>query len=135
MSKRFLLPLGSIILLAAGILVWYRAPVVFLRDVDPADVARVQVIYGYPGERFLEDRTVIAQIVTSVQSTPMERDGISVQYAGTGPCLIFYSQEGAVLEELTFNSPTTIRKDPFFYRAKEGGLCYDQILEQAERLK
>ena len=132
--KRIWISLGAILLLAAA-LAWYRAPVTFLRGADPSEVGRVEVIFGYPGVRFLEDRTAISAIVESVQNTPVERDGISVQYTGTGPTLIFYGQNGAVLEELTFNSADTLRKDPFFYRAREGELCYDFILEQAELLR
>lgn len=133
--KRIWICLGAILLLVAAALVWYRTPVTFLRGVDSSQVERVEVIFGYTEERFLEDRTAISAIIESVQNAPLERDGISVQYAGTGPTLIFYGQNGAVLEELTFNSADTIRKDPFFYRAREGALCYDFILEQAEALR
>ena len=70
----------------------------------------------------------IQAIVENIQSTPMKRDKISVNYSGFSFRMNFYGENGRVLDSFVVNSTDTIRSDPFFYCC-DGGLCYDYLGE------
>ena len=107
---------------------WFYAPVTFLKDVPPERVAGIRVFDGNTGEELeITGGEEIRHIVENLRSVRLRRSGISLLHAGYRFRMTFLDAEGGVLEELTVNSETTIRRDPFFYTSEAGGLCYDYL--------
>lgn len=115
------------ILLLIGI-AWFYAPVTFLKDVEPAQIAGITIFDGNTGEESeVTDQEAIAHIVENIRSVSVRRTGISLLEMGYRFRMTFTDEKGGVVEELTVNSEDTIRKDPFFLTTEEGGLCFDYI--------
>ena len=131
MGKRNIIrPLiGVIVILLVLLAVWYFSPRTFLKGVEAGDVTAISVFDGNTGNGFdIDDPEEIQAIVENIQSTPMKRDKISVNYSGFSFRMNFYGENGRVLDSFVVNSTDTIRSDPFFYRC-DGGLCYDYLGE------
>lgn len=96
---------------------------------EAGDVTAISVFDGNTGNGFdIDDPEEIQAIVENIQSTPMKRDKISVNYSGFSFRMNFYGENGRVLDSFVVNSTDTIRSDPFFYCC-DGGLCYDYLGE------
>lgn len=131
MGKRNIIcPLIAVIVILLVLLaVWYFSPRTFLEGVEAGDVTAISVFDGNTGNGFdIDDPEEIQAIVENIQSTPMKRDKISVNYSGFSFRMNFYGENGRVLDSFVVNSTDTIRSDPFFYCC-DGGLCYDYLGE------
>lgn len=107
---------------------WYRYPVRFLNGIPPEKVAAIQIFDGNTGCALeVADRETISRIVEEIRSVPMRRGGISLMKVGYRFRLTFLGSDGRELTNFIVNSADTIRKDPFFYRSEEGGLCFDLL--------
>ena len=115
---------------------WLASPRVFLKGIDPLDVAEIQIFDGNTGESFsITDAESIIHIVETVQCVKMKRTGLSIGRMGYRFRLAFLDKNGKRLSRFILNSATVIRQDPFFYetsgKAEEDPLCYTYI-EQIE---
>ncbi len=118
----------------AALLAWWLAPVSLLDDVEARDVSRIRVFNGSTGTEFyIEDAISIEKIVNGIKNAELYKSGISKNEDGFTFSLSFYSGE-TVIDELIVNGFDTIRKDPFFYEDRTGGLPFD-ILKELERIK
>lgn len=107
---------------------WWNMPVSFLKNTAPAQISRIEVRDGQTGKSFVLDRQEdIAYIVENLQQSRLRRDGISLGYVGAWFMLDFYNTKGKRIERLTINHYNTLRKDPFFYRDNNEGLCIDYL--------
>ena len=121
--------IAVIVILLVLLAVWYFSPRTFLKGVEAGDVTAIAVLDGNTGNGFdIDDPEEIQAIVENIQSTPMKRDKISVNYSGFSFRMNFYGENGRVLDSFVVNSTDTIRSDPFFYCC-DGGLCYDYLGE------
>ena len=121
--------IAVIVILLVLLAVWYFSPRTFLKGVEAGDVTASSVFDGNTGNGFdIDDPEEIQAIVENIQSTPMKRDKISVNYSGFSFRMNFYGENGRVLDSFVVNSTDTIRSDPFFYCC-DGGLCYDYLGE------
>lgn len=108
--------------------IWWSFPVTFLNRVDAQDIAYIEVRDGNNGKTFVvEDAEDIAFIVNNIKGRHLYRDGISLGYMGTWYTLRFYNGKQKCVEKLIVNFYNTIRKDPFFYRDPDEGLCIDYL--------
>lgn len=109
---------------------WWSIPVSFLNRVDAQDIAYIEVRDGNNGKSFVvEDADDIAYIVDNIKGRHLYRDGISLGYMGTWFTLRFYNTKQKCVEKLVINFYNTIRKDPFFYRDPDEGLCIDYLCD------
>lgn len=132
---------GIICILAvifAACAAWLLTPKQFLHGTVPADVAGIYVFDGNTGHSFtITDADSISYIVENVQKEKMKRTGISLGYSGYRFRLEFVDRNGKRICRFNLNSPTAIRKDPFFYEItgdveeNSDPLCYEYI-EAAE---
>ena len=121
--------IAVIVILLVLLAVWYFSPRTFLNVLEAGDVTAISVFDGNTGNGFdIDDPEEIQAIVENIQSTPMKRDKISVNYSGFSFRMNFYGENGRVLDSFVVNSTDTIRSDPFFYCC-DGGLCYDYLGE------
>lgn len=109
---------------------WWNMPVSFLKKMTAPAVAYIEVRDGQTGRQFvIEEQKDISYIVTNIQGRHLHRDGISLGYVGTWFTLRFYNAKGKCVETLTINHYNTVRKDPFFYRDNDEGLCIDYLCD------
>ena len=121
--------IAVIVILLVLLAVWYFSPRTFLKGVEAGEGTAISVFDGNTGNGFdIDDPEEIQAIVENIQSTPMKRDKISVNYSGFSFRMNFYGENGRVLDSFVVNSTDTIRSDPFFYCC-DGGLCYDYLGE------
>lgn len=115
---------------------WLASPRVFLKGIDPLDVAEIQIFDGNTGDSFsITDEEDVKHIVETVQRVKMKRTGLSIGRMGYRFRLAFLDKDGRRLSRFVLNSATVIRMAPFFYetseKAEEDPLCYTYI-EQIE---
>ena len=128
---------GCIILaIILAVVFWLASPRVFLKGIDPMDVAEIQIFDGNTGENFsITGEEDIKHIVETVQQVKMKRTGLSIGRMGYRFRLAFLDKDGRRISRFVLNSATVIRMDPFFYEtsgtAEEDPLCYTYI-EQIE---
>ena len=117
--KIVLLCVGAVLLLVltAGF-VWWQLPVVFLEDVAPAAVTRIEIFNGTNGQCFsVEDRSDIELIVRRIQSVKVyreeweERDGFVYS-------LSFYTADGERIAHFEINDSDTLREGNMEYEAE-----------------
>lgn len=65
----------------------------------------------------------------------MKKTKLSVRYMGYRFRLVFYDKNKNVIDEFIVNSNDRIRKDPFFYSDKTGGLCVEYLQNLNEEKK
>lgn len=123
--------LAILLLVALGVGVWYRSPVILLQDVEETEVASISVFNGSTGRSFVvEDPNEIVGLVGALRGIKLERNGISENYDGFAFSLSLFDAKGEKLDAFIINSDTALRKDPFFYQvAGEGDLCFDLLQE------
>lgn len=118
------------VVLITGFDLWWNFPVSFLKKVAAQEVAYIEVRDGQTGRQFVvEEREDIDYIVANIQERHLHRDSISIGYMGTWFTMKFYNAKGKCVEELTVNHYNTVRKDPFFYRDDDEGLCIDYLCD------
>ena len=140
MKKIILICAGAVLLIALLIgFVWWHVPTVFLEDVDPADVARIEVFNGTNGERFaIEDSTDIVYIVEKIGDVKMQREEWEV-VDGFVYSLSFYTADGTCIEKFILNDDDTIRDGNMeyetVYETEHDPLCFYYIkdLEDVQR--
>ncbi len=131
MKKKIMLAFLGLIIVAG--IAWWSAPVTFLKNVSTGEVGSIEVIGGDTGRGFvIADPDDIEFIVENIKGIPVRKTKISVTHAGGGFNLTFKDQDGKNINNLSINSPATIRKDPFFYYDATASLCVD-FLEEVER--
>jgi hypothetical protein len=125
MKRRALLLVVGGVLLAALLagFIWWHLPVTFLKDVDPAQVARIEVFDGTAGERFvIEDPADIEYIVRKIADVKMRKREYS-RVDGFTYSLSFTAADGRILERFILNSTDSIR---------DGNIAYEIALETEE---
>ena len=126
-----LLPL-LLVLLCVLFFLWWRAPVTFLANVNPADVSCISVFNGSTGNSFrIENNEDIAHIVTNIQGLEMRKEKWSANVDGFLFSLSFYGRDGELIDAFIVNE-SKLRDDPFFYTFENGTLCTEKLraLEQ-----
>ena len=134
MKKRiFYAAFLAILLLVAGLL-WWNAPVFFLREAAAEKIASIEVFDGNTGNSFtIRDPYFITQITENIRQRPFKKERLSLFFVGSAFRLSFYDEDGNLLEALTVNSANTIRQDPFFYFDEQQGLCFDLLCHLEEQ--
>ena len=122
--RAVLLVVGGVLLAAllAGF-VWWHLPVTFLKDMDLAQVARIEVFNGSTGERFvIEEDADIEYIVRKIGDVRMRKAEWS-QVDGFVYSLSVYGTDGRKLDSFILNSTDSIR---------DGNIAYEIALETEE---
>ena len=133
MKRRHVILIGVICALAAAAAIYCFLPRTFLKGVDPAKIASIEVKNGSTGKTLvIDEKEDIAYIVGNIQSIRMKKDKRSLGYMGYGYRLRVIDVKGKTVSEFIINSDEMIRKDPFFYMC-EGRLCYEYITQLFER--
>lgn len=121
-----------IILFLAASFFWWTAPRNCLSARQAEEISYIEIAYGTNGEmRKIDDKEQINLIVDALIETKIQKRKLSIGYAGTGVCLVFFDTKQKEIERFFINSGTTLRKDPFFYRDTTGELeiCYQYLME------
>lgn len=108
--KKILIAAGAVVLavLLAGY-VWWHLPTGFLQNVEPADVAQIEVFNGATGERFtIEESDDVAYIVGKIRDARMRRAEWS-QVDGFAYSLSFVAADGARIAGFILNGEDSIR--------------------------
>ena len=141
MKKKWLLIGAGVLLLALllALCIWWLTPTVFLKDVTPTDVARIEVFNGTTGERFvLENGADIEYIVRKIGDVRMQKKEWE-QVDGFVYSLSFVAADGSILERFILNSSDSIRNGDIEYEivleTEEDPLCFLYIknLEEAQK--
>lgn len=111
--------------------VWWNLPTTFLVDVNPADVARIEVFCGATGQSFtIEDAADIEYIVTKIADVQMRRVEWE-QKDGFVYSLSFWAADGSRITGFLLNGPASIRNGDIEYEPKyeteEDALCFEYI--------
>lgn len=126
---------GSLLALFTVFNLWWSFPVSFLNRVDAENIAYIEVRDGTNGKTFvIEDAEDIAYIVDNIKGRHLYRDGVSLGYMGTWFTLRFYNTKQKCVDKFIINFYNTIRKDPFFYRDPDEGLCIDYLCDLEVKL-
>ena len=119
---------------AVAVCLWYFSPVSFLQGVEDNSVSSISVFVGSTGKRMvIEDREEINRIVDNIQSLKLKRNGLSTNYVGFSFSLTFRDKDGNAIDSIGINSKDTIRDSRFFYKCESGEICFDYLLELADR--
>lgn len=132
MKRKIGVILGVFAVLIIGCVIWYMAPKYFLRGIAASEISCIKVFDGNTGEGFtVQEPEQIVYIVENIQSVEMKKSKLSIGYSGYRFKVSFLDEKGRELETFILNGENAIRKDPFFYTAVDGVLCYE-YLEQLE---
>jgi hypothetical protein len=141
MKQKRLWIIVACLLLAALLagFIWWHLPTTFLKDVDPAQVARIEVFDGTAGERFvIEDPADIEYIVRKIGDVRMRKAEWS-QVDGFVYSLSVYGTDGRKLDSFILNGSDSIRDGDIRYEAvletDEDALCFRFIkgLQEAQQ--
>lgn len=129
--KKLWIAIATVLLAAllAGYIWWYM-PTTFLKNVDSADVARIEVFNGTCGERFtIESREDIEYIVSKIGDVKMRK----AEYRhvdGFVYSVSFYGADEAYIAGFILNGDTirdgAIRYE-IAYETYEDPLCFEYI--------
>ena len=139
MKRKILLACGVLLFAALTVFViWWYMPTTFLKNTDPADVARIEVFNGTNGQRFvIEERADIEYIVAKISDVKMRK----VEYShvdGFVYSISFYTADGTRIDGFILNGKT-IRdgaiKYEIAYETCEDplGFAYIKALEEAQQ--
>lgn len=133
MKKIVLICMGAVLLIGFVIgFVWWHLPTVFLEDVDPADVVRIEVFNGTSGVRFsIENSADISHIVTNIQRMQMYREEWEIA-DGFVYSLSFYAANGSRIAQFELNDDDSIRNGNMEYECEQDTLCFGYIRELEE---
>ncbi len=130
MKKKIAILFAVIVILLAGIAVWYQAPI-DLMDLDHNEVKEIVVFNGNTGNAtHITDKDQIQHIVDHLNEVELKRSKLSVGYAGYSFKVTIYLSDGNEADDwnnFIINSDDTIRKDPFFYSVTKGKIDYNYI--------
>ena len=125
MKKKIPIIIGIIALLVLGAAIWWFSPKIFLNNVNPGDIAGIQVFNGNDGNRFtISEPNDISFITDSIKAVSLKKDRISMGM-GTTYNLKFLNAEGNEIDKFIIMTSSTIRKGIVFYEC-------DGELEQVE---
>lgn len=123
-----------IALAVVAVCLWYFSPVSFLQGVEDNRVSSISVFSGSTGKKMvIEDREEINRIVGNIQSLKLKRSGFSFNYVGFSFSLTFRDKDGNAIDGFAINSKDTVRDSHFFYKCEGGEICFDYLLELADR--
>lgn len=130
MKKKIAIWVSAIIILLAGVAVWYQAPI-DLMDLDHNGVKEIAVFNGNTGKTtHITDREQIQHIVENLNAVEVKREKPSFGYAGYSFKLTVYLSDGSEADgwnHFIINAEDTIRKDPFFYSVSKGKIDYSYM--------
>ena len=123
-----------IALAVVAVCLWYFSPVRFLQGLKDNEVASISVFVGSTGKQMvISDREEINKVVSNIQSLSMKRSGFSFNYVGFSFSLTFKDKDGNAIDSIGINGKDTIRDSRFFYKCESGEICFDYLLELADR--
>ena len=121
-------------LLVLAAVVWFRLPVTFMKGVQPAEVAYVDIFDGNTGdESRVTSQEVISHVLGNLAENPARRSGISVLEMGYRFRLTFVGTDGSELGQVTINNNSTIRGSVFFYTSETASLCFDYLWDLMDK--
>ena len=140
MKRKILLACGVLLFAALTVFViWWYMPTTFLKNTDPADVARIEVFNGTNGQRFvIEERADIEYIVAKISDVKMRKAEYS-HVDGFVYSISFYAADGTRIDGFILNGSDSIRdgavRYEVMYETEEDALSFDYIkgLEEAQR--
>lgn len=113
---------------------WFFSPVTFLKGVDAAEVAYVEIFDGNTGdESRVTSQEVISHVLENLAENPARRSGISVLEMGYRFRLTFIGTDGSELGQVTINNNSTIRGSVFFYTSENATLCFDYLWDLMDK--
>ena len=113
---------------------WFFSPVTFMKGVDPAEVAYVEIFDGNTGdESRVTSQEVISHVLGNLAENPARRSGISVLEMGYRFRLTFVGTDGMELGQVTINNENTIRGSVFFYTSENATLCFDYLWDLMDK--
>ena len=127
--KKNLLPVIAAVhvLICVILVIWWNAPKVFLKHVEPAEISYIRVVNGSTGSSFyIEDQNEVSHILSNIQSVKVCKESWSRDIDGFLFRLSFYNTEGKLIDTFILNKDG-LRDDPFFYEIKEGIPCIDYL--------
>lgn len=130
MKKNAVIIICVIAVLAMALSAVYFIPKTFGKNVEPSEVAKINVFDGGTGVGFTVDNPEdIRYIVENIKGKTMKKNGLSIGKMGYGFRVEYIGNDGkAVIPEFIINSESDMRKDPFFYSC-DGGLCFDYLMD------
>ncbi|MDD7739368.1 MAG: hypothetical protein PUJ62_04755 [Lachnospiraceae bacterium] len=130
MKKKIAIILSVVVILLAGIAVWYNMPI-DLMNLDHDEVREIVVFNGNSGNiTHITDKEQIQHIVDTLNDVEIKRSKLSVGYSGYSFKMTFYLSDGKEAgnwNNFIINSDDVIRKDPFFYSVTKGKLDYSYL--------
>lgn len=120
----------ALLLCVIALALWYRAPVKLL-DADPDTVAQIIIFDGNTGEQVqVTDAEKIRRIVENLNTVTLRREKLSIGYTGYRFHTEVYTYNGNSVKraaQFIINTADSVRKDPFFYRVKNGEIDFEFI--------
>ena len=130
MKRKMPIVLSVVLILLAGITVWYNAPI-DLMNLDADEVMEIVVFNGNSGKAsHIEDKEQIQHIIDNLNDVEVKRSKLSAGYSGYSFKITIYLSDGNEADDwnnFIINSDDTIRKDPFFYSVIKGKIDYNYI--------
>ena len=129
--KKIFLACGVLLFAAlTACFIWWYMPTTFLKNTDPADVARIEVFNGTNGKRFtIDNREDIEYIVAKISDVKMRKAEYS-HVDGFVYSISFYGADGERIDGFILNGDT-IRdgaiKYEIAYETYEDPLCFAYI--------
>lgn len=121
-------------ILLMAVFAWFFSPVTFLKGVDAAEVAYVEIFDGNTGdESRVTSQEVISHVLGNLAENPARRSGISVLEMGYRFRLTFVGTDGSELGQVTINNESTIRGSVFFYTSENATLCFDYLWDLMDK--
>ena len=116
MKKKATIIIGIIALLVLGVAIWWFSPKIFLNNVNPGDIASIEVFNGNTGKKFtITEQEDISFITGNVQSVSMKKEKITVRM-GYKYNMKFVNESGNEIDKFILMGPTTIKKGVIFYK-------------------
>lgn len=128
MNSKRVIAISATVILFLFVICWFLFSTNLSRY-DADEVLYIDITDGRSGERFtVPDRESINEIVSSVQGAVFVKilrssNGLK----GYAFSLKVIAGDGSVLDSFYIDSETSLRKDPFIYRALGGDLCFDYL--------
>ncbi len=126
-SKKYRRGILTLLAIFMGAGIWWNLPVSII-DIEPSEVSKITVFNGNTGDSItITDTDDINHIIHNLNGVSLKKYKVSVGYVGYSFRTTIYDNNDNIHEELYINSDEIIRKDPFFYRDRQGGIDYNYI--------